>query len=104
MNLLVIIPMVVLLPLVYARNMSEAARLRRALGNVDLHNEQFCVDISQYGDVTWVEEEAQECSTTFVKKCVEKQENVCADVVETKCDVVPYTVCTMGQAGTQILD
>jgi len=63
---------------------------------VDLHKEQFCVDISSYGPVEWVEEPAEECATPFVKKCEDKSENVCAEVVETKCQVVPYTECTMG--------
>jgi hypothetical protein len=63
---------------------------------VDLHGDQFCVDISSYGPVEWVEEDAQECETPFVKKCDQKSENVCAEVIETECEVVPYTECTMG--------
>jgi len=63
---------------------------------VDLHNKEFCVDVSTYQPVVWVESEAEECSTVFVKKCEEKSENVCADVTETKCEVVPYTECSMG--------
>ena len=62
---------------------------------VDLHNEQFCVDISFYQDTKWVEEYSEECKTEFAKKCEEKSENVCADVLETQCEVVPYTECSM---------
>lgn len=76
------------------------------LVDVDLHNDQFCVDISSYGPVQWVErtndpdtyELYQECATPFVKKCEDKSENVCKEVVETKCQVVPYTECAMGLA------
>ena len=57
---------------------------------VDLHNKEFCVDVSTYQPVVWVESEAEECSTVFVKKCEEKSENVCADVTETKCEVGTY--------------
>ena len=63
---------------------------------VDLHNKEFCVDVSTFDPVTWVEREGQECETVFEKKCEEKTENVCADVTETTCKVEPYTVCEMG--------
>ena len=58
---------------------------------VDLHNKQFCVDVSTYEPLEWVEKEGEECSTEFVKKCEEKRQNVCAEVVETRCEVIPYT-------------
>ena len=63
---------------------------------VDLHNKEFCVDVSTFDPVTWVEREGQECETVFEKSCEEKEENVCADVTETTCKVEPYTVCEMG--------
>jgi hypothetical protein len=71
-------------------------RSSRDTGGVDLHGDQFCVDISSYDVVKWVEEDSEECATPWVKKCDQKSENVCAEVVETKCEVVPYTECTMG--------
>ena len=58
---------------------------------VDLHNKEFCVDVSAFKALEWVEKEGEECKTDFVKKCEEKRQNVCADVVETRCEVVPYT-------------
>jgi len=63
---------------------------------VDLHNKEFCVDVSSYQPVVWVEKDAEECHTVFVKKCDKKQENVCADVTETRCEVIPFTECSMG--------
>ncbi|XP_023322204.1 uncharacterized protein LOC111696726 isoform X2 [Eurytemora carolleeae] len=63
---------------------------------VDLHNKEFCVDVSTYQPVVWVESDGEECNTVFVKKCEDKSENVCADVTETKCKVQPYTECSMG--------
>ena len=36
---------------------------------VDLHNQEFCVDVSAYQPVVWAEREAEECSTVFVKQC-----------------------------------
>merc|ERR1712066_852555 len=62
---------------------------------VDLHNKEFCVDVSTFDPVTWVEREGQECETVFEKACEEKTEKVCADVTETTCKVEPYKVSTM---------
>ena len=64
--------------------------------SVDLHNKEFCVDVSTYQPVVWVESDGEECHTLFVKKCEDKYEDVCADVTETRCEVVPYTECSMG--------
>ena len=54
------------------------------------------MDVSAYKPLKWVEREGESCKTEFVKKCVEKRENVCAKVVETQCEVVPYTECSLG--------
>ena len=59
---------------------------------VDLHNKEFCVDVSSYQPVIWVERDGEECHTVFVKKCEDKQENVCADVTETRCEVSETTI------------
>ena len=64
--------------------------------SADLHNKEFCVDVSAYQPVVWVEKEGEECHTHFVKKCEDKSEDVCADVTETRCEVTPYTECSMG--------
>lgn len=56
-------------------------------GNVDLHNKEFCVDVSTYEPVVWQEVDAEQCDTVFVKKCEERSEEVCADVTETRCEV-----------------
>lgn len=45
------------------------------------------MDVSTYEAVVWQEEESEECDTVFVKECEEKEENVCADVSETRCAV-----------------
>ena len=49
------------------------------------------MDVSAFKPLEWVEREGESCKTEFVKQCEEKRENVCADVAETVCDVVPYT-------------
>ena len=54
---------------------------------VDLHNKEFCVDVSTYQPVLWVERDGQECKTSWVKQCEDKTENVCIDVTETVCEV-----------------
>ena len=55
--------------------------------NVDLHNKEFCVDVSTYQPVVWQEVDAEQCDTVFVKQCEDKTEDVCADVTETRCQV-----------------
>ena len=54
---------------------------------VDLHNKEFCVDVSTYQPVVWEEVDAEQCDTVFVKQCEDKTEEVCADVTETRCKV-----------------
>merc|ERR1719412_2830051 len=68
---------------------------------VDLHNKEFCVDVSAYQPVVWAEREAEECSTVFVKQCQERKQNVCSTVTETRCEVRPYTECSLGQEPQQ---
>ena len=58
---------------------------------VDLHNKEFCVDVSTFQEVVWVEREGQMCKTNFVKQCSPKSQNVCADVTETSCEVSNMT-------------
>ena len=54
---------------------------------VDLHNKEFCVDVSTFLEVVWVERDGEMCKTDFVKQCEDKSENVCAEVTETFCEV-----------------
>ena len=61
-----------------------------------LRDQQFCVDISEYLDLRWVLKDAEECHVHFTSQCETKSENVCLDVTETKCEVVPYKDCAMG--------
>ena len=42
-------------------------RLRRE--TVDLHNGEFCVDVSTYGAVTFEATPREKCDTTFQKQC-----------------------------------
>ena len=56
---------------------------------LDLHSKdgQFCVDISDFLDLEWVEKEVEECATAFEKSCEEKTQEVCLTVNETLCEV-----------------
>merc|ERR1712107_710109 len=63
---------------------------------IDLHNKEFCVDVSTYQPVIWVERDGQVCKTDWVKQCEDRTENVCIDVTETICEVVPYKECKQG--------
>ena len=57
--------------------------------DLDLHSKdgQFCVDISNFLDLEWVEREVEECATAFEKSCEEKTQEVCLTVNETLCEV-----------------
>ena len=56
---------------------------------LDLHSKdgQFCVDISDFLELEWVEKEVEECVTLFEKNCEEKTRNVCLTVNDTLCEV-----------------
>ena len=42
----------------------------------DLHNSQFCTDISSWGDIEWTGKTIEKCNTTFVKKPAIRWEKV----------------------------
>merc|ERR1712106_690359 len=63
---------------------------------VDLHKGEFCVDVSTFEPVIWVERDGEECNTIFIKDCQDRSEQICQDVTETKCEVVPYKECKLG--------
>jgi len=68
--------------------------LQRGPGDsVDLHNEEFCTDISQYSDKYYVDEAERCCTTTYEPNCVRKQKKVCIDVTETKCEAYSNQNC-----------
>ena len=56
---------------------------------IDLHNKEFCVDVSTYQPVVWEEREGEACRTEWQMQCEDKAEQVCADISETRCDVSP---------------
>ena len=45
------------------------------------------MDVSTYEPVVWAEVPAEQCDTAFVKQCEDREEEVCADVTETRCQV-----------------
>lgn len=73
-------------------------RYRRDL--VDLHNGEFCVDVSTYTPVQYRPEPREKCDTTFAKQCEEKTEELCDEVTEIVCEIVPYTECNMVMENT----
>eukprot|EP00096_Caligus_rogercresseyi_P012849 TRINITY_DN5515_c0_g1_i1.p1 TRINITY_DN5515_c0_g1~~TRINITY_DN5515_c0_g1_i1.p1 ORF type:complete len:414 (+),score=114.53 TRINITY_DN5515_c0_g1_i1:37-1278(+) len=62
---------------------------------IDLHNDEFCVDVSTYGEVSFQPTTRNKCDTVFVKNCKDKDEQICDDVTEIQCDIVPFTECSM---------
>merc|ERR1712112_758036 len=48
--------------------------LNRGSGDsVDLHNEEFCTDVSQYSDKYYKDETERCCTTTYEHNCVAKE-------------------------------
>merc|ERR1712168_89425 len=43
---------------------------------VDLHNKEFCVDVSTYQPVVWVERDSKECTEVPVTNCSPKKVHV----------------------------
>ena len=43
---------------------------------VDLHNQEFCVDVSTFGPISFEAEPREKCDTTFEKRCETKSEQV----------------------------
>ena len=64
---------------------SSAFSLKRFIKIVP--HQEFCVDVSAYQPVKWIEKDDEVCDTEFVKRCSDRKENVCADVLETSCEV-----------------
>ena len=46
--------------------------------------------------MVWEEKTEEECLTSFVKKCEQRARNICEEVIETRCEIVPYTECSVG--------
>ncbi len=46
------------------------------LAVIDLHNEEFCVDVSTYGPVKFESTPREKCDTTFAKRCETKDKQV----------------------------
>ena len=56
-------------------------------GDIDLHNKEFCVDVSSYEPVIWKESQAEVCGPQWRMMCTPRSEQICQEVAETKCDV-----------------
>lgn len=56
----------------------ETGEAREAGPNVvvDLHNQEFCVDVSTFSDVTFEPTMRDKCETTFQKNCETKSDQV----------------------------
>ena len=61
-------------------------------GEIDLHNKEFCVDVSSYQPVVWEERPGETCVTEWRMMCEDRAEEVCQDVTETSCDVSDTTL------------
>ena len=56
---------------------NQQTRIRRDTSDlVDLHNGEFCVDVSEWGEVEYTPLEREKCGSTFNKVCEMKTERV----------------------------
>merc|ERR1711988_207990 len=58
-------------------------------------HDNFCRDLTDYGDLTTVDEEVNVCSYEMKKDCPETTESHCMEVTELECDVELFTDCTI---------
>ena len=56
-------------------------------GDIDLHNKEFCVDVSSYEPVRWQESQSEVCRPQWRMMCSPRSKQICEEVAETKCDV-----------------
>ena len=56
-------------------------------GDIDLHNKEFCVDVSSYEPVRWQESQGEVCRPQWRMMCSPRSKQICEEVAETKCDV-----------------
>jgi len=54
----------------------DEAAAAAAAGLVDLHNQEFCVDVSTYGQVKFEPTIREKCDTSFSKRCETKTDQV----------------------------
>ena len=60
-----------------------------------LKQKQICVNVSTFLPLVWNQRSGEECRTELIQKCEERKENVCGDVTETICEIVPFTECKL---------
>ena len=65
----------------------------RVTGNKD--HDSFCRDLTDYGDLTYINETINVCTSELKKTCVDKTEEKCMDVTHMDCDVELFTDCAM---------
>ena len=65
----------------------------RVTGNKD--HDSFCRDLTDYGDLTYINETINVCTSELKKTCVDKTEEMCMDVTHMDCDVELFTDCAM---------
>ena len=58
-------------------------------------HDNFCRDLTDYGDLITVDEEVNVCSYEMKKDCPETTESHCMEVTELECDVELFTDCTI---------
>jgi len=63
--------------------------------------ENHCTDISFFDVVQYMSTPKRCCDTELVHQCTKKTENVCADVLEMKCDVIGWADCVATPTTTQ---
>merc|ERR1712096_581226 len=64
---------------------AAAHTLNSENGPVDLHNEEFCTDVSQYSPKYYEDEVETCCTTVYEPNCQRKFKKICMDVTDTIC-------------------
>ena len=73
------------------------SRVKREIAGINFHKGEFCVDVSTWSDIKWVDVQKEKCNSTFEKVCETKTEKVnkCNNIIiiiliSNQCKVIYY--------------
>ena len=79
-----------------------ANMLGGVLANTGADHDNLCRDLTDYGDLTYINETVTVCSSKLEKICEEKTKEKCMEVTEMDCEVELFTDCSMNMKPLEI--
>ena len=79
-----------------------ATMLGEVLANDGKDHDNLCRDLTDYGDLTYINETVTVCEYKLEKTCEEQTEEECMDVTELECEVELFTDCSMSMTTVDV--